>query len=85
MDNTATTTTYLSNTPEAIQHRAWMQEAIQLEKDWIDCEMPSKISTADACTISRDFDVRPDGRWIWDHERMVTRFELAYHITTNRD
>jgi len=78
MENTATTTT-------TDQHHAWVQQAIQLEKDWIDCGMPSKISTADACAISRDFDVRPDGRWVWDHDLKVTRFELAYHITTNHD
>lgn len=67
------------------QYQEQLGQAIQLEKDWIACGMPSLLSSADACHLSRDFDVRPDGAWLWNHDLKVTRFELAYHITTNHD
>jgi len=78
MDNTTTT-------DRIARYQSLLYQAEQLDADWIDVGMPDTLSSADACQISRWFDVRPDGEWIWNHDLKVTRFDLAYYITTNRD
>ena len=81
MDNTATTTT-----PDNVdQIRAWVLEAVQLDKDWRDCGMPDTVSIYDAHALCDDFDARYDGRWIYGTMRYIDRYHLAYHIVSNRD
>jgi len=82
MNNNTNTT----NTNDIIkQHEIWVQEAIILELKWIDGgRIPAVMSQTDAWNHSNRYGVEPAGRWVSAPSHRVTRFELAYHITTNR-
>jgi|DEB0MinimDraft_6_1074348.scaffolds.fasta_scaffold77742_2 hypothetical protein len=66
------------------QHEFALQQAINLELRWIDGgRIPAVMNQYDAQNFSKQFGVAPAGRWIWGYCGKISRFELAYHVTTH--
>ena len=68
------------------QHEFSVRQAINLELRWIDGgRIPAVMDQYDAQIFSNQFGVAPAGRWISGYCGKISRFELAYHVTTNGD
>lgn len=79
MKNTTTTATATA------QKRSAVKQALRLEAEWMGWDMPHTLRSGDALFLCREYGVRPDHKWTGINAGAIGRFDVAFHIITNRD
>lgn len=77
-------TTHTTATATAAK-RAAVKQALRLEAEWIGWKMPSILRAGDALFLCSEYGVRPDFNWTRVNAGAIGRFDVAFHIITNRD